>query len=313
MTFALTAFEAYAVEADEPLAKKFIQRVRMKGTAANTNVAYDFGTYAGTFWTAVGSTSPGTTALATFKAIQTSAASFLRVGGTSLAAKGQFPASAPLVTKILSSASVGGAAAEVYTVTGLLTTDTILGVTPSIASATGRPTITALTSAAYGGGSATPTLTVTGLLTTDTILGATQILKNQNSLPLIGAAGTCATNGQYAVTYSADPGTTGTVRVMISRTATTDTYVPVSWGTQATDALTVTYGADPGAGAKVIVSLTRTSTAVPTGNYQIAMDGTNGLLPNLLFLSGNAPTAFDLMLEWELASGIDAIRASASA
>ncbi len=81
--------------------------------------------------------------------------------------------------------------------------------------------ISALTSAAYGGGSATPTLTVTGLLTTDTILGATQILKNQNSLPLIAAAGTCAVADQYIVGYSADPGTTGTVRVVFSRAAGT--------------------------------------------------------------------------------------------
>lgn len=223
MTFALTSVEAYAVQADEPLVKKFIQRLRLVGTAANTNVAYDFGTYAGTYWTAVGSTAPGINALACVKSIQLSAASFLRIGGTALAAKGQFPASAPLVT--------------------------------------------ALTSAAYGGGSATPTLTVTGLLTTDTILGATQIAKNSNSLPLIGAAATCAVNDQYAVVYSADPGTTGTVRVMISRT----------------------------------------STAVPTGNYQIAMDGTNGLIPNLLFLSGNAPTAYDFLLEWELAPGADPV------
>lgn len=79
--------------------------------------------------------------------------------------------------------------------------------------------VTALTSAAYGGGSATPTLVVTGLLATDTILGATQIAKNSNNLPLIASAATCAVADQYAVTYSADPGTTGTVRVTILRAA----------------------------------------------------------------------------------------------
>lgn len=311
MTFALTSMKAYGIESSEPLQKRFIQRLELKGTAANTNVAYDFGTYAGTYWTAVGGTSPGTTALKAIKDIQTIAKAFQSVRGTGLNGYVQTSASRPLITTMLSDASVGGQAAEVYVVTGLLTTDTILAVTPSVASATGRANVTALTSAAYGGGSATPTLAVTGLLTTDTILGATQIVKNQNSLPLIGAATACTTNDQYAVVYSADPGTTGTVRVMVKRAATTDTYTPVSWGTQATNALTVTYGADPGAGAKVYVTVSRANTAVLTGTYELAMDATNTLLPNLLFLSGNAPTAYDMYLQWELPDGAIPIECAA--
>ncbi len=217
------------------------------------------------------------------------------------------------MVSFLSGASTGGNATETYTVTGLLTTDTILAVTPEVASATGRATISALTSAAYGGGSATPTLTVTGLKTTDTILGATQIAQNSNHLPLIAAAATCGTNDQYVVAYSADPGTTGTVRVLFSRVATVDTYNPVSWNTQATNSLKVVYGADPGAGAKVLVTVSRTVTAVPTGSYQLSMDGTNTLLPDILFLSGNAPTAFDILLSWELPDGLTPIASYASA
>jgi hypothetical protein len=217
MTFALTKVTAYGIEASEPLQKRFKQVLILEGTAANTNVAYDFGTYAGTFWTAVGGTEPGTSALKAVKDIQIKAKAFISASGVGLSAYSQTSATN---SKVL-----------------------------------------ALTSAAYGGGSATPTLTVTGLLTTDTILGATQILKNQNSLPLIGAAGTCATNDQYAVVYSADPGTTGTVRVVFSRAA---------------------------------------ANTVAAGTYQLSMDATNTLIPDILFLSGDAPTAFKIVLQWIL-------------
>lgn len=217
MTFALTKVTAYGVEASEPLQKRFKQTLILEGTAANTNVAYDFGTYAGTYWTAVGSTAPGISALKAIKDIQIKAKSFIGASGVGLAGRIQSSATS---TRVL-----------------------------------------ALTSAAYGGGSATPTLTVTGLLTTDTILGATQILKNQNSLPLIAAASTCAVADAYIVAYSADPGTTGTVRVIFTRSA---------------------------------------ANTVLANQYQLAMDATNTLLPNILFLSTDAPTTYKIALEWYL-------------
>ncbi len=217
MTFALTKVTAYGIEASEPLQKRFKQLLILEGTAANTNVAYDFGTYAGTYWTAVGATAPGISALKAIADIQVKAKAFISASGVGLSGRSQL-------------------------------------------SATDQKTM-ALTSAAYGGGSATPTLAVTGLLTTDTILGATQILKNQNSLPLIGANATCAVADQYPVVYSADPGTTGTVRVVFTRAL---------------------------------------ANTVVTGTYQLAMDATNTKLPNLLFLSGDAPTAYKIVLQWIL-------------
>ncbi len=217
MTFALTKVTAYGIEASEPLQKRFKQVLILEGTAAATNVSYDFGTYAGTFWTAVGSTEPGTTALKAVKNINIAAKAFIDIGGVGIAGRSQ--------------------------------------------SSSTDPKVLALTSAVYAGGSATPTLAVTGLLTTDTILGATQIVKNANSLPLIGANATCAVADQYPVVYSADPGASGTVRVTISRAA---------------------------------------ANTVITGEYQLSMDATNTLIPNILFLSGDAPTAFKMVLEWVL-------------
>lgn len=217
MTFALTKVTAYGIEASEPLQKRFKQVLILEGTAAATNVAYDFGTYAGTYWTAVGGTAPGITALKAIKDIQIKAKSFESATGVGLSGRTQ-----------------------------LSSTD---------------PKVMSLTSAVYAGGSATPTLTVTGLLTTDTILGATQIAKNANSLPLIGANATCAVADQYPVIYSADPGGSGTVRVVFTRAA---------------------------------------ANTVITGTYQLAMDGTNTLLPNILFLSGDAPTTYKIELQWVL-------------
>ncbi len=220
MTFALTKVTAYGIEASEPLQKRFKQTLILEGTAANTNVAYDFGTYAGTFWTAVGATAPGISALKAIQDIQVKAKSFIGASGVGLAGRIQSSATS---TRVL-----------------------------------------ALTSAVYAGGSATPTLTVTGLLTTDTILGATQIVKNANSLPLIGANATCAVADQYPVVYSADPGASGTVRVIFQRSA---------------------------------------ANTVLANQYQLAMDATNTNLPNILFLTTDAPTTYKIALEWYLNDG----------
>lgn len=221
MTIALTKVTAYGVEASEPLQKQFYQHIVLEGTGANTDVDYDFGDAAagalGTFWTAVGASEPGLTALAAIRDVQVAAKVFESLSGLQLS---------------------------------------------YVQADTSVPVVQALTSAAYAGGSATPTLTVTGLLTTDTILGATQIVKNANSLPLIGADPTCAVADQYAVVYSADPGATGTVRVIFSRATTT----------------------------------------VASGTYQLSA-GALAKIPNLLFLSGNAPTAWKLDLCWLLNPG----------
>jgi len=231
MTIALTKVTAYGVEVSEPLQKQFYQHLVLEGTGANTDVDYDFGDAVagslGTFWTAVGSTEPGITALSAIRDINVAANIFESLTGLQL-------------SYVQADSSV--------------------------------PVVQALTSSVYAGGSATPTLTVTGLLTTDTILGATQIAKNANNLPLIGAASTCAVNDQYAVVYSADPGGTGTVRVMFSRATTT----------------------------------------VAAGTYQLSA-GALTKVPNLLFLSGDAPTSWKLDLCWQLKPGINPIECEASA
>lgn len=218
MTFALTKVEWYGIEIDEPLTKRFHQRLVLQMTAANTDVDFDLGDYtSGTFWTAIGtSTNAAKLLLAGLRKMQAEAITFVNASGTGLLGKVSADSSIPVVQS--------------------------------------------LTSAAYGGGSATPTLAVTGLLTTDTILGAQQVLKNQNSLPLIATAAACTVADQYGVTYSADPGTTGTVKVIFSRA----------------------------------------TTAVQAGTYQLSMDATNTLIPNFLFLTGEAPTVYALTLDWEL-------------
>lgn len=317
MTFALTKVTAYGTEASEPLQKRFVQTLILEGTAAATNVAYDIGNYTGTFWTAVGSTAPGTYGLKAVKDINIAARTFMSAEGIGLLGYVQADASVPQVLSILSAASAGGAAAEAYTVTGLASAaggDTILSVVPEVASATGRASIINL-SGAVASGSATPAITVTGLVTTgngDTILAVTQTTKGANSLPLLGW--NTQTAGAIVGVYSADPGASGVVNVCVQRTATVDTYTPVSWGTQVTNGLTVTYGANPGAGAKVRVTVSRAAvTTVQAGTYQLTMDATNTNIPDILFLSGDAPTAFKIVYQWSLKDGVNPIEVSSAA
>ncbi len=316
MTFALTKVTAYGTEASEPLQKRFVQTLILEGTAAATNVAYDIGNYTGTFWTAVGSTLPGSVGLKAVKDINIAARTFMSAGGTGLNGYVQADASVPSVLSLLSAASTGGAAAEAYTVTGLASAaggDTILSVVPEVASATGRGAITVL-AGSVAAGSATPSITVAGLATsaTDTILAVTQDAKGANSLPLLGYNTQAA--GTLVGVYSADPGASGTVKVTVLRTATVDTYTPVSWGTQVTNGLTVTYGANPGAGAKVRVTVSRAAvTTVAAGTYQLTMDATNTNIPDILFLSGDAPLAFKIVYQWSLKDGVNPIEAYSAA
>lgn len=128
MTLALTSFKAYGIEASEPLQKRFKQCLELVITGANTDATYDFGTYAGTFWTAVGGTEPGTSALLATKQIQTMAKSFLAIEGTALAEKAKLSTSIGNVVTYDSAASAGGGAAETLTVTGLAAADSILSV-----------------------------------------------------------------------------------------------------------------------------------------------------------------------------------------
>ncbi len=219
MTFALASFRAYGIEAEEVVNKRYKQVLSLSITAANTNVAVDIGTYAGTFWTAVGGTAPGINALLAVKDIQTRAKTFLKVAGSGIGSKVQNLATYPSIVSIAGTVAAG---------------------------------------------SATPAVTAAALQasTADTILSVTQDAKGANSLPLLGYNTQAA--GSLVAVYSADPGASGTVKIAVLRNNTT---------------------------------------AVPTGTYNVVMNATNTNIPDILFLSGEAPTAYTLEFEWELKDG----------
>jgi hypothetical protein len=134
------------------------------------------------------------------------------------------------------------------------------------------PSLMTLDSAASAGGGAAETLTVTGLLTTDSIRAIS--LRKQGA------------NAEALTQY----GTAG------------------SGAASATNALPVAFTGDPGAGAIVRVAFTRTATAVASGTYQQTLNATTGL-PEILYVTGNAPTAYDIMLTVILKSGTNPIKA----
>lgn len=233
MTLALTKVQAFAVERDEPLTKKFMQFLRLKGTAANTDATYDLSAYTagalGTFWDAVDGSTVGAKGLACIRSIGAVAEVFNGVTGLGLNGKVQVDAARDLITKIDSAVSVGGNATEAMTVTGLLTTDTILGVTQFV----------------DGDGAAV------GILS-------------------YGTAGVAAANNALSVTWNADPGAGAKIRVIVKRAGGT--------------------------------------TTPEAGTYQLAMGSTNTKVPDITFLSGDAPTAFDLLLMWQLPDGCKPIQ-----
>ncbi len=140
MALAMTKVKVYGNESSEPLQKRFLQFLEMEITGANTDATYDFGTYAGTFWTAVGSTSPGSVALKAIKDIQVKAQTFLAAQSDYLAGRQQLPTSeAGVVTYLDSAVYAGGSATPTLTVTGLATADTILTAQQRIKTANSLP------------------------------------------------------------------------------------------------------------------------------------------------------------------------------
>lgn len=152
MTFALTKFEAWGVEIDEPVTKKFMQYARLVITAAATDVALDIGTDAGTFWTAALAngtygTSVATPALAALQNIVAKSSAFLGFRDSGLSCRNVLSGG---VKSISSSAGAGGAATEAMVVTGLglAAADTIIGVTQKTKGANNLPLLGYTTQAA---------------------------------------------------------------------------------------------------------------------------------------------------------------------
>lgn len=139
MTFQLTKAQIYGIESEEPLNKRYVQKAILHINAANSDVSLDIGNFSGTFWTAaLADGTYGTIAaqiLKAMKAIQLKALSFEQIAGTSLAPYSQANASAPVILSFLSSTIAGGSATPTATVTGLLTSDSVLSVAQQVANA----------------------------------------------------------------------------------------------------------------------------------------------------------------------------------
>ncbi len=299
MTFSLTKFKAYGIEADQVVDHYEKQVAVFSITAANTDVDLDIGDYTGTFWSAVGSSDVGSQALIAIKDINKRAESFLGVRGTSIAGYVQVDASRSSIVEYDSTATAGGSASQAVTVTGLLSTDIVTSVVQKTAG-TGVGEVLVFNSAASAGGGTTEALTVTGLLATDTLLSATLSTKGANAAYLTGYSLPVG-NGSLNAVFSADPGINAIVKVTVLRAGGN---AVMGWTTVADNALTVQWVKAPGTGAVVRVTALRTTTAVDGGTYELAMDGTNAQLPNVLFTSGDAPTSYVLALEWSLLDGM---------
>lgn len=135
MARAVTAFQAFGIYRDEPVTNKAVQIFKITGTAANTDTAFDFGNFSGTFWTDAGGSVPGAAALRALRDISSRAQQFFEIGGLGIKTRTQ--SSAQL--QLLSGTVAAGSATPLVTVTGLATTDVILAVTQRVQGANNLP------------------------------------------------------------------------------------------------------------------------------------------------------------------------------
>lgn len=125
------------------------------------------------------------------------------------------------------------------------------------------------------------------------------------------------------LTSAASSGGAATEALTVTGLATTDTILSVSqkdkganstaligYSTVITNGLTGIWTGNPGANAVLQVIVQRTVTAVQAGTYQLSLDGTNTYLPNILYASGDAPTAYSIAIEWYLAAGQQPVQIS---
>jgi hypothetical protein len=123
----------------------------------------------------------------------------------------------------------------------------------------------------------------------------------------------------YDATPQAPGGTTATY--VVTGLLATDTVISVlpTNGTSPIEELTsiannqavVEYVADPGAAASVRVTVQRAGvTGVVAGTYQVSYANKT---PNILFASGDAPTSYQVTLEWVLQPGTPPVEYYATA
>lgn len=92
----------------------------------------------------------------------------------------------------------------------------------------------------------------------------------------------------------------------------TATVGVTGWGSVSADTVAnVQFTANPGAGAIMRVAYLAVDATPNPGQYQVAMDGTNNHLPNILWNSGTAPTSGLLLLSWDLQDNLQPIMEAA--
>lgn len=135
MAFVITKVQAYGQEAEEPVNKRYRQFLMLDITAANTDVDLDLGDNQagslGTFWNAVDATDTGANALIAIQDIVTRAEAFASLGGNWMT-RAQSDASQSSVISYSATPQAPGGTTATYVVTGLLATDTVIGVTPIV-------------------------------------------------------------------------------------------------------------------------------------------------------------------------------------
>lgn len=268
MAFALTGYEALPVQTGGAQPRRAFQQVILHATGTTADVDLDIGADAGTFWTAaIANTTYGTmasNALISLQNVIAQAGGLRSVYCPQIDAAGERTGGSAGVVSFLSDASVGGAAAEVYAVPGLLATDTILGVTQEVDGTLGRPEIVTLLSAASAGGDASEAYTVTGLLTTDTVLSVTQEVDGTLGRPtIVVLSGTVATGSATPTAVVTGLLETDTILAVDQITVNANSLPLIGRAdtVAVADALPLVYSADTGGSGTIAVTVQRAATA----------------------------------------------------
>jgi hypothetical protein len=139
MAFALTKVLAKGVEYEQGITKRYLQHMYLTITAENTDTDLDIGDHVagslGTFWAAADGTATGLAGLTAIQDITKRAQAFISVMGDALDTRAKVDASRTAVLTYNATPQAPGGDTATYVVTGLLATDTVIGLTPIVGTA----------------------------------------------------------------------------------------------------------------------------------------------------------------------------------
>lgn len=309
MSFDISSFKTYGIEADEAISKrnKQIAIFEIHNTDEEDTDLW-IGDFSSGFWSQVSAQIPE--AMKSIADINERSDSFIGLGGSLLNDYVQILPLPNSYMLLLSGFTSGATSTTVnLSITDLSDDDQIISVTANDLDGGLTPLRVLCMDSNIINTPDSPVVEylVLGLLGSDTILSVSPRTKGATNASLV-----CMdsySDDSMEVAYTADPGSGASIFVTALRNETNPNCAPVtaySFPRDGTGTMNITFAIPPPDGTSVNVSVVRTASGPSLGpnEFVLAMDDEETNIPNITFSSGFAPEpSYTVILQWNLKDG----------